>query len=169
MEIQELPQLHPGFAIIRHDIIGERIVDVLESCGIVDSAQPGGVSFTRKALSSGVGAPNVLEELSIEEKDIKARSRKSREAETKLVADSLLAITAGIRHELDRFKIIPKDSKTTQDKEANGKLNQFIPHRLYSLSAFLKGAILECGLIGFSTLDKLIDKYFETRKWLNKM
>lgn len=170
LEIQGLPQLHPGLAIIRRDRIGEGIIDVLESCGIVDSASPGGVEFIRKMLSAG--APNVSEELSIEEKDIKAQTLRSIDPETKIVADSLLTLKEAILSELDRLKLIPEDPETTQNKKANGELNQlygYVPDELKSLSPWLKGAILDKGLIGFSTLDRLIDKFFQIRHWLNKM
>ena len=169
LDIQELSQLHPGIAIIRQDIIGERIVDVLESCGIVDRARSDrvGVDFTRKILSDG--APNILEELSMEEKDIKARSRRSRDAETKIVAGRLLILKEAILSELDRLKPIPEDPETKQDKKANGKFNQYVPDKLDILSSWLKSAILSQGFIGFSTLDKLIDKFLQTRHWLNKM
>lgn len=168
LDVQELPQLNPGLAIIRQNTIGERIVDILESCGIVNSAKSGGVEHTRKMLSDR--APEFLNELNIYEQGAKDEARRRRRnAEVKMVAERLLAIKTGIRHELDRLKLIPKDSKTTQDKVTKEELYELDPHEIYVISPWLKGAILAHGLIGFSGLDKLIDEFLQTSHRLNKM
>lgn len=161
-DIEELPSLQTGIAIVNKLAIGARIVDVFDACGIVDSAVEGGLEYSRKKISEN--APEILAELEYYVNDIKdtlkVNRRRKRFGEIRETAELLLSIKSGIGQELDRLQLVPKGTSPNSIKEKD-----YSPRYLSILSDELRGYTRKYGLIGFSTLSKLIEEFYNVKRY----
>ena len=165
VEIGVLDKQNEGVALVRQDEIVSRFREILDRSGVVDSAKEGGVERTRQNLY--MLAENTAAYL--QEYEAFAQSVKDKSGDTKQNAEYLLAVVSGIRVELERLQLTDiggVQPKGELSSERNARLLVFTS--VGQLGQKLGPTIELEGLIGFSTLDKLIDKFRSAKKYLEE-
>ncbi|MBI4812338.1 hypothetical protein HY798_02760 [Candidatus Falkowbacteria bacterium] len=165
VEIGTLDKQNEGVAIVRQDEIVNRFREVLDRSGVVASAKEGGVERVREQYSGLVGEAAAY----LQEYESFAQSVKDKSDDTKQNAKYLLAVVSGIRAELERLQLADIQSvqpKGELAKERSARMLVFTT--IGQLGQRLEPNIELEGLIGFSTLDKLIKKFHSAKKYLEE-
>lgn len=165
VEIGTLDKQNEGVAIIRQDEIVNRFREVLDRSGVVASAKEGGVERVREQFSGLAGEAAAY----LQEYESFAQSVKDKSDDTKQNAEYLLAVVSGIRAELERLQLADMQNvqpKGELTKERNARLPVYTT--VGQLGGRLEPNIELEGLIGFSTLNKLINKFHSAKKYLEE-
>lgn len=165
VEMGLLNKQNKGIAIVRQTEIVNRIREVMERGGVHASAKEGGLGRTRDRIGEDGGKAFAY----LSEYEAFARSVKDKSRDTRENAEYLLALVSGIKQELSRLDLVDVALSQSQgellaEREARLPL-------VTSVSQFgrqLDNNIELEGLIGFSTLDKLIKEFHSAKKYLEE-
>ncbi len=164
-EISTLDQQNEGVAIVRQDEIVIRFVEALERSGVVAGAKVGSVERVREQFSGLAGKALAY----LQEYNLYAQRVKDKSDDIRQNVEYLIAVISGITEELKRLQLI--DLQNVHPKGELAK-ERSAPTVLYTsikqLGARLEPHIELEGLIGFSTLIKLIKKFNLTKKYLEE-
>lgn len=161
-DVEMITYDHP-LRVVRHDQVVEDIVNVLETAGVIESARPGGLQrFKNRVmeeayLDSGVSLSGLtVAYLGKQETDLRKARKSSRKRKT---ADLLLEITNGIKFELTRVGLV------NPTKGEPKEIRPFESRPMVILQSELETSISYEGLIGFTPLVKIMQKFWDTRKY----
>lgn len=163
-DIRRMTDDHP-LRILLHDRTVEGIVYVLEDAGVVESARPRGLQRTRARLveedypGSGVSLVGLTTAyLSEKGKEFDIVKRNTR-GEKKETANELLNISSGIRSEFTRLGLVGGNEVGVPE------VRPFESRPMVILQDLLRADTVREGLIGFTSLSKLMAKFWETQKY----
>lgn len=165
IEIGLLNKQNHGVGIVRQTEIVNRVGEIMDRSGVVASAKEGGVERIKEQTAE------VAEKTAayLTEYEAFAQSVKGKSKDTKQTAEYLLAIVSGIKQELERLKLADVASAQPQNELRNERESRHI--LVTSISEFgrkLDRDIEWDGLIGFSTLNKLIKEFYSAKKYLEE-
>lgn len=165
VEIGTLGKQNEGIAIGRESEMVNRIREIMERSGVVAAAKEGGIDRTKKQVAKLAGEAIAY----IGEYEEFVRSVADKSEDTKQNAKYLLAIASGIRQELERLQLTDVASA-----QSRGELKEEENARgLFLTSVSMLGKKLDLlvdseGLIGFSTLNKLIKEFSQAKYYLEE-
>lgn len=165
IEIGALDKQNKGIVIVRQDEIVNRFREALDRNGIVTSAKKGGVERVREQFAGLAGEAAAY----LQEYESFAQSVKDKSDDTRQNAEYLLAVVSGIKAELERLQLADVNNiqpKGELAKERSARLPVYTT--VGQLGRKLELNIELEGLIGFSTLNKLIDKFHSAKKYLEE-
>lgn len=158
---------HPLRSIL-HDRAIVGILNVLEAAAVIESARPGGLQKFRQQLTdkpyadSGLSitalALNYLDEQERGFAKVKSGSVETDKQET---AAELLNISSGIRFELTRLGLVDDIRNNT-----DSKVHLYGSKPLVIVQSLIERDTLMDGLIGFRTLNEIIQKFWDTKKYV---
>ena len=163
IEIRILDNQNEGVAIVRDKEIASRFRELLDRSGVVASTKEGGLDSIREELT-------VLMEKTLtylQEYESFAESVKDKSADTKENTEYIFALISGIRSEFVRLKFPNRrnlQQKGEFEKERNAQLPVYTP--VGQIGSKLEHSIELEGLIGFSTLNKLINLFCSVKRRL---
>ncbi len=152
----------PGINIVRTDELETNIRDLLERVGVIASSQEGGIEDAVGELARQ--SAEVYGYLNEYEASIRGFAETPGD-----VAENVaytLAVIAGIKSELERLKLVDlatlqQSTEVFRQREADFPLLGSYTR----LEQQLKGLIVLKGLIGFSTLEKLLEMFPKAKRY----
>jgi len=165
VEIGTLDKQNEGVAIVRQDEIVNRFREALDRSGVVASAKEGGVERVREQFSGLAGEAAAY----LQEYESFAQSVKDKSDDTRQNAEYLLAVVSGIRAELERLQFVDLQNVQPKGELAKERSARMLVYTTVGqLGGRLEPNIELEGLIGFSTLNKLINKFHSAKKYLEE-
>ncbi|MBZ1348206.1 MAG: hypothetical protein KYQ20_00320 [Candidatus Nealsonbacteria bacterium] len=165
IEIDTLEKQDIEISPVWRSEISNRILGAIEKSGVVASAKEGGVDRTRKQVGE------VAEKAAayLIEYETFAQSVKDKSGNTKKSVEYLLAISSGIKQELGRLQLTDVSSAQSQNELKDEREARYPV--ITNVSYFYRdidNAIYMEGLIGFSTLNKLLKEFCSAKEYLEK-
>ncbi|MCI0542183.1 hypothetical protein L0Y69_00290 [bacterium] len=166
VEIGMLDKQNEGVAIVRQDEIVNRFKEALDRSGVVASAKEDGVERFREQVAGLAGEAAAY----LQEYESFAQSVKDKSDDTRQNAEYLLAVVSGIRAELERLQLADINNIQPKGELAKERSARWLPvdTTIGQLGRGLEPNIELKGLIGFSTLNKLINKFHSAKKYLEE-
>lgn len=165
VEIGTLDKQNEGVAIVRQSEMVNRVREVMDRSGVVASAKEGGVDRTKEQVAELAGEAIAY----LGEYEEFAQSVKNKSEDTKQNAEYFLAIASGIRLELERLQltdVASVQSRGELQKERNARLPMITSVSM--LGNKLDLVIDLEGVIGFSTLNKLVKEFSRAKHYLEE-
>ena len=165
VEIGMLDKQNEGIAIVRQSDMVNRVREAMDRSGVVASAKEGGVERTKEQVAELAGEAIAY----LGEYEEFTQSVKNKFEDTKQNAEYLLAIASGIRQELERLQltdVASTQSRGELQKERNARLPMITSVSM--LGNKLDPVIDLEGVIGFSTLNKLVKEFSRAKHYLEE-
>ena len=164
-EIATLDKQNEGIQIIRQRGISDRVRDILERSGTIASIKEGGLDRVKERVSK-IAAESASY---LTEYEGYARSVMEKTKDTEQNAEYLFAIISGIRQELERLQLADVSSTQSQNELDKERKSRYpVLSSVDLLGKELDKTIDWEGIIGFSTLDKLIKEFHSAKKYLEE-
>lgn len=171
IEIDAISTQNDGIAIIRQTEMTTRAQSLMERTGVITSATEGGLTLARETLSNNATrASEYLHDYETFARSVQvARSVQDGSEDINYDVKYVLAIISGIRQELERLQLgnattSSSNGELQAERESRSPMNTSIRQ----FGKQLNSTIETEGLIGFSTLDKLIKEFHSAKASLEE-
>lgn len=166
LQIDSLDKQNKGIAIIRQSEIAGYIRETLERSGLIADAKEDGAKNAKERMTGlAQDTAAYLNEYKTFAQDTK---NKAADRDTEENAKYFLIIISGIEQELERLQLAnPAKIQPKGELKQEQQSQHIIATRITRFGTSLENSIKNEGLIGFSTLNKLINQFHRAKRYLN--